>query len=206
MIMADSPVAFSIFALTIGASLFALFFERNLYRAFLLHPWSLVRERRYHTVITSGLIHGDAGHLLFNMFTFYFFAFALERAIGHWQFLVLYLVSMVASDITTIAKHRDDPEYFCLGASGAVSAVVLSSVIYFPTSVIYLALIPIPIPAPIFGILYIAGSYYAARRSHGRINHEAHLWGAISGLLLTLILDARAYGRFFETLGSLVEG
>lgn len=200
--MTDSPVAVAILLLTIATSLYTLFVDPNLLRRFLLHPWSLIRHGRYYTVITSGLIHADPGHLLFNMFTFYFFAFPLERFLGHWQFLVLYVVSMVASDVTTIIKHRDDRDYCCLGASGAVTAVLFSFIIYEPLARIYIMFIPIGIPAPIFGVLYIAFSYYAGKKHHGRINHEAHLWGAVSGLLLTLILDPQAYLGFLETLKS----
>jgi len=202
--MANSPIAFSIFAFTIGTSLFALFFEPDMFRAFLLHPYSFVRERRYFTVITSGLIHADLGHLLFNMITFYYFAFPLEPMIGRWPFLALYVISLVTSDISTIVKHRNDPNYYCLGASGAVTAVLFSFIIYRPTSFVYLMFIPVPIPAPLFAVLYILFSIYAARSARGRINHEAHLWGAASGLLITLVVAPRAYVRFFEAIGELV--
>ena len=206
-----SPVAAAILGLTIFASLFALFGSPDIFREFVLHPYSFVRRRRYHTLITSGMIHADIPHLAFNMLTFYFFAVTvhpnqpgLESFIGHWQFLVLYVISLVASDITTIIKHRNDPEYSCLGASGAVTAVIFSFIIYQPTSSIYLMLIPIPIPAPIFGVLYIAISTYAMKQNRGRINHAAHIWGAVSGLILTLILDPAAYLSFFNTLRSLM--
>ena len=197
---AASPVALVIFLFTIFTSLFTLFHRQDLFRMFLLHPWSLVREKRYYTLITSGLIHADLGHLLFNMFTFYFFAFPLESYLGHWQFGVLYVVSMVLSDITTVIKRRNDRDYYCLGASGAVTAVLFSFIIFEPTSSIYVMLIPIGIPAPLFAVLYIAFSYYALRRQRSHINHEAHLWGAVSGLLITAILSFGAYRGFLDTV------
>ena len=198
---ASSPVALIILGFTIFTSLFTLFHDENLHKMFMLHPWSVVRERRYYTLVTSGLIHGDIGHLAFNMIAFYFFAFPLERLMGHWQFLLLYAVSLVLSDIPTVIRKRDDPSYFSLGSSGAVTAAVFSYMVYNPTASIYVMFIPIGIPAPIFAVGYIAFSFYAARERRSHINHEAHLWGAISGLLLTLILDMRAYGNVLELVG-----
>ena len=195
-----SPVALVIFLFTIFTSIFTLYQRHDLYRLFMLHPWSLVREKRYYTLITSGLIHGDMRHLLFNMFTFYFFAFPLETHLGHWQFGLLYVAGLILSDITTVIKRRNDRDYYCLGASGAVTAVIFSFILYNPGAKIYIMFIPIGIPAPLFAVLYIAFSYYAARRHGGHINHEAHLWGAVSGLLMTAILNPAAYPAFFDML------
>ena len=201
-ILSQSPIAVFILLLTIATSLIAWQYA-DLFRLFVLHPFSLVRERKYYTLLTSGLIHADVGHLFFNMFSFYFFAlgkYGLERAAGSWRFLIIYLASLILSDISTVLKHRDDPAYFCLGASGAVTAVIFSFIIYEPNAKIGLMFIPIPVPAPIFGILYVAYSYYSARYRQTRVNHAAHLWGAISGLALTLVLDPPAFSRFLHVL------
>jgi membrane associated rhomboid family serine protease len=195
----ESYVATGILLLTIGTSLIAWQFH-DLFQNFALHPWSLFRRRRYYTLLTSGLIHADGAHLILNMLSFYFFAFTLEQFLGHLPFFLLYTLSLILSDITTVIKRRDDPDYFCVGASGAVTAVIFSFIIYEPTSSIYLMFIPIPIPAPIFGLIYIGYSYYSAKYRQTRINHAAHLWGAVSGLLLTLIFDAPAFRTFFEIL------
>ena len=199
-----TPVAAVIMGVTILTSLLVMNSRQDLYRALILHPWSLVREKTWHTLITSGLIHGNVGHLLFNMFTFYFFAFPLERFMGSWRFAVLYVVSLLLSDISTIVKHRNNKDYYCLGASGAVSAVVFSCIIYAPHASIYLMFIPIPIPAPLFGVLYLAYCYYAAKRGRGHINHDAHMWGAVSGLVLTALLDPGAYSVLFGYLKGLL--
>jgi len=199
-LLTASPVALVIFLFTIFTSLFTLFLRRDLYRMFLLHPWSFVREKRYYTLITSGLIHADMGHLFFNMFTFYFFAFPLELFLGHWQFAVLYGTGLALSDITTIARHRNNRDYYCLGASGAVTAVLFSYIVHNPTAGIMIMLIPIAIPAWLFAVLYLAFSYHAARRQRSHINHAAHLWGAITGLLMTAILHPSAYRMLFEML------
>jgi len=207
-VLQQSPVALFILVITVATSLIAWQYE-DLFRFFALNPWSLVRERRYYTFLTSGLIHADVGHLFMNMFSFYFFAFPLERLMGHGPFLALYAASLVLSDISTVLKQKDNPDYFCVGASGAVTAAIFSFIIFEPTSSIYLMFIPIPIPAPLFGVAYVAYSYYCARyrpagsRSfflQARVNHAAHLWGAVSGLALTLILAPAAYRGFFQAL------
>ena len=191
--MMNSPVASFLLALTAVTSLYALFQDEALQRALMMHPYSVVRQRRYHTLITSGFVHADIGHLLFNMITFYFFAFPLEQFMGHGRFLALYVVALVLSDVPTVIRKRDDPSYFSLGASGAVTAALFSCIVYQPQARIFLMMIPIGIPAPLFAVAYIAFSIYAARNPRSHINHEAHLWGAVTGLLMTLILDPAAY-------------
>ncbi|MGD0999665.1 MAG: rhomboid family intramembrane serine protease [Candidatus Brocadiia bacterium] len=197
-VMQQSPVALFILVLTIVTSLIAWQYP-DLFRFFALSPWSLVRERRYYTFLTSGLIHADVGHLIFNMFSFYFFAFLLEQLMGHWQFFVLYAASLVLSDITTVVKHRDDPDYFCVGASGAVTAVIFSFILYAPKDTILIFGV-IPMPAWLFGIVFVAYSYYSARFRQTRVNHAAHLWGAVSGLALTLILAPAACKSFLQAM------
>jgi membrane associated rhomboid family serine protease len=194
----NSSVALFILILTIGTSVIAWQYE-GLFRLFALNPWTLLREGRYYTFLTSGLIHADLAHLFVNMFTFYSFAFALERLLGHWQFLALYAASLILSNLTTTVKHRDDPSYFCVGASGAVTAVIFSFIIYEPRATIGLFGI-LPIPALLFAVLFVGWSYYAARYRETRVNHAAHLWGALSGLALTLLLDPGAYRIFLRAL------
>jgi membrane associated rhomboid family serine protease len=196
-VLQQSPVALFILILTVATSLIAWQYE-ELFQFFALNPWSLVRERRYYAFLTSGLIHADGRHLIFNMLSFYFFALPLERWIGHWQFFALYLASLVLSNLSTVIRNRDNPGYFCVGASGAVTAVIFSFIVYAPTSTIFLFFIPMP--ALLFAVLFVGYSYYSARYRQTRVNHAAHLWGAVSGLALTLILDPAAYHIFFYTL------
>lgn len=189
----QAPVASLIFAITLAAS-FYTFQNPHQAHKWMLNPYSFVHEKRYHTVITSGFIHGDLQHLLFNMITFFFFAFTLEKIMvsiagvaGHFHFVAIYLISLVLSDVTTIYKHRNNPSYYSLGASGAISAVLFSFILFAPLEKIGIFLFPIEIPAPIFAILYVAYSIYAGKRGQDNINHEAHLSGAVLGLLLTII-------------------
>ncbi|HQR72742.1 MAG TPA: rhomboid family intramembrane serine protease [Burkholderiaceae bacterium] len=184
-----------ILAVTLVTSLAGLFgsatiIERNLFR-----PYWFLRRRQYETIITSGLVHADLPHLLFNALTFYFFAFQVERQVGSARFAALYLFGLVVSDAGTYFKHRNDPNYASLGASGAISAVLFASIVYFPWQKLFILPIPVPIPAPLFAIGYVAYSWYSARHAHGRINHDAHLGGALAGLVFVLLTDPGAYSR-----------
>jgi len=185
----------AIMALTIGISLLGLFRLPAIISKFLFRPYYLLREKQYDTMIMSGFIHADIGHLLFNMFTFYFFAFPMERYIGTPRFVALYFLGLVISHTCTWYKHRNNSEYASLGASGAISAVLFAYVVYFPTSTLMIIPIPVPIPAFLFAIGYVAYSYWAAAKSNDRINHDAHLCGALSGLAFVGITDPAAFGR-----------
>jgi membrane associated rhomboid family serine protease len=127
------------------------------------------------------------------MMTFYFFAFALERRIGGAMFAILYALGLSLSEFETYRRHRSNPDYATLGASGAISAVLFAAIVYNPTSSIFVFLLPIPIPAWLFAIGYLAYSYYSARHPHGRINHDAHLGGALAGLAFVAVTDPEAY-------------
>ena len=134
------------------------------------------------------ILHVDLGHLFMNMFTLFFFGRALEFMLGGPRFLVLYLGSLLFGSLATLVFHRHDPTYRAIGASGAVSGVVFGFILFSPFSRIYMFLLPVGIPAILFGIGYIALSIYGARTRLGRIGHAAHLGGAIGGMILTMIL------------------
>lgn len=188
-------VALVILLLTVGLSLAGLYgspkiIERNLFR-----PYYLVRRKQYDTVITSGFVHADLMHLIFNMVTFYFFAFGLERWIGSVKFALLYLIGLLVSHAGTYHKHKNNPQYASLGASGAISAVLFAAIVYNPGQSLFIIPIPVPIPAPLFALGYLAYSWYASKNPHGRINHDAHFGGAIAGLLFVALTDFDAYRR-----------
>jgi len=142
--ISQTPVASIIFLFTILTSLYA-FSNHEIYEKFMLHPYSVSRGQRVYSIITSGLIHKDWGHLFMNMLSYFFFAFTLERIIGHWQFAVLYIASLALSDLNTILKHKDHFWYNSLGASGAVSAVLFSYILFDPLA--SMIIFPIPITA-----------------------------------------------------------
>ncbi|MGY3052664.1 membrane associated rhomboid family serine protease [Pedobacter sp. UYEF25] len=194
-----APVASLIFVFTMITSLYA-FYDHTIYGKFMMHPYSVSRGNKVYTLITSGLIHGDWMHLFFNMFTFYAFAFTLERLIGSWQFGLLYFVSLILSDLPTVFKNKDNFHYNSLGASGAISAVLFSYILFNPLSKIYLFFIPIGIPAIIFGVIYLVYCAYASKHSRDNVNHDAHLFGALTGLIFTIIFVPGILQIFFSAL------
>jgi membrane associated rhomboid family serine protease len=184
-----------IMILTVGISLLGLFRMPRIIDMCLFRPYYFHREKQYDTMILSGFVHADVGHLLFNMFTFYFFAFPMERYIGTIPFVILYFFGLIVSHSCTWYKQRNNPGYASLGASGAVSAVLFAYIVYFPTTTLMIIPIPIPIPAFLFAIGYVAYSYWASTQNTGRINHDAHLCGAISGLIFVALIDPGAFVR-----------
>lgn len=204
----SAPVAMIILIFTLITSFYGLYVNQNLNHQLMLHPYSFVRRERVYTIITSGLIHADFGHLLFNMLTFFFFAFPLERILhatggnGHLQFALIYIGGLILSDIPTIIKHKNNPGYASLGASGAISAVLFSFILFDPTTRLYLFFIPIGIPAYIFGPLYLAYCVYASRNQYDRVNHDAHFYGALTGIIFTILLKPGIIPHFIGQLSS----
>ena len=189
-----------ILAITVITSLAGLLISPRIIEWNLFRPYWLLRRRQYWTPIGSVFVHADGAHLLFNSLTFLFFAFRLERLIGSGRFLALYAVGIAASDAGTYFKHREDPNYACLGASGAILAVLFASIVYFPRQSIMILPVPVPIPAPLFAVCYLIYSFYAARHPRGRIAHEAHFNGAWAGLLFVGLTDPSAWQRAWQLL------
>ena len=190
-----APASAALLALIVAAGVAALLIAPALIAGSLFRPYWLVRRREYATLLSSAFVHADIGHLAFNCLTFWAFAFPLERRIGSGRLLALYAVGLLASDAGTWLKHRTDPDYACLGASGAILAVLFASIVYNPAQSILILPIPVPIPAPIFALCYLAFTVYAARYARGRINHDAHLSGALAGLGFVALTDLPAVER-----------
>jgi len=197
-----APAAGLLLALIVLASLGALTVAPGLIERHLFRPYWLRRRRQYATLVTSAFLHADLAHLLFNAFTFWAFAFPLEREIGSAKFLALYAFGLLVSSAGTYVKHRGDAGYGTLGASGAILAVLFASIIYFPTQSIFILPIPLPIPAPLFALAYLAYSIYASRQSGGRINHDAHLGGALAGIAFVVLADPQALARAWRLLST----
>ena len=195
-------IALVIFVATLVASLAGLYAKPQIIERSLFRPYWFLRRRQYDTLVTSGFVHADLPHLIFNMVTFWFFAFPLERQIGPVRFAMLYFLALGVSELGTYFKHRNDPQYASLGASGAISAVLFAAIVYFPWMKLFIIPIPLPIPAPLFAVGYVAYSWYSARQARGRINHDAHLGGALFGLLFVLLTDPAAFGQLLRWIGS----
>lgn len=164
----------------------------------MFNAYQIARRNEYWRFITSGFVHADWGHLIFNMISLYFFGQLMEQVVGREYYLVLYLVGIIVSEIPSYLKHRNNPNYNSLGASGGVSAVVFAGIVFFPLNPIYIFFIPIGIPGFLFGLLYMLYSYYEANRGGSYVNHSAHLWGALFGVTFVVILFPGAVPRFFE--------
>lgn len=178
----------------------------ELFGKFMMNPYQISHRQQYYRFVTSGFIHKDHMHLFFNMFSFYFFGRAVEQifniifpALGNVYFIALYVIAIVVSDMPTYFKNRNDPGYNSLGASGAVSAVILVYIIFQPLNLICI-FIALCMPGFILGALYIAFSYYQGRKSNDNINHDAHLYGALFGLLFCLVFYPQSIPVFFEQI------
>lgn len=201
MLTLEQPGAAILFAVTIGASLVGLFVAPQLVERSLFRPHWFFRRRQYDTIYMSSFVHADLGHLLLNMIAFYFFAFPLEERIGTLKFLVLYFAGILVSHGYTYVRHEREPEYASLGASGAIAAVLLAYVVYYPTAKLMMLPLPVPIPAPLFAVGYIAYSFWAGRRGTSRINHDAHLAGALAGLVFVAVTEPAAITRLVGLIG-----
>src|SRR5690606_15508786 len=197
----NTPGAAALFAITLALSLLGMYRVPAIIEACLFRPYEIVRRGRIDTIFTSGFVHADLPHLAFNMITFWFFAFPMEARIGTAAFLALYATGLALSHACTWIRHRHDPRYASLGASGAISAVLFAFIVYFPTRQLVILPLPVPIPAPLFAVGYVAWSWWAARQERGRINHDAHLCGALAGLLFVAVTDPHAFATLLATLG-----
>lgn len=199
MDFSQSPVATILFLTTIAISVYALYFKPTLIEKGVLRPYYIARGQKLGTLISNGFLHANGMHLIFNMLTFYFFAFQLEQTIGSLNFTILYFASLIIADIPSIIKYRDNPDYASLGASGAISGIVFSMILFYPLSGMYIFPIPFALPAFVFAILYLAWSYYSAKHSEDIINHDAHFWGAIAGIILTIVLEPNSLSIFLNS-------
>ena len=187
---------------------FYSFNRRDIMARLMMNPYMIMHRREYYRVVTSGFIHKDHMHLLFNMFTLYFFGEYVERifdyvfgAAGPAYFVILYVSAIVVSDLTTLHKHKDNPRYNSLGASGAVSALVFVFILFLPLEELCLYVF-ICMPGFILGALYIVYSYTQAKRNRDFINHDAHLFGAIYGVLFCVILYPSSITIFIEQISN----
>lgn len=141
-------------------------------------------QKDYKRIITSGFFHVSWMHLIFNMFSLYFFSDLLEAAVGHWIFLLIYMMSLIGGNLLALFIHKNNGSYRAIGASGAVSGIIFSSIALFPG--LEILLFVIFIPSWIFGLFYVLITIYGIRSKRTNIGHEAHLGGALAGMLIAI--------------------
>lgn len=171
-------------------------------------PYQEVQNGEYFRWLTSGFLHGDAMHLIFNMITLYFFGGIVEKwftlvfpDFGGMIYLLFYLIAIVAASSATFFKYRESPGFASIGASGAVAAVLFASILILPTMEINFIFLPfIDIPGFIFGIFYLWFSAYEAKRGRDNIDHTAHYYGALFGFFFPIIFEPRLVPMFFMQL------
>lgn len=139
-------------------------------------------------MFSSGFLHVDTTHLLFNMITLYFFAGYVIGPLGTYNFLIIYFASLIFGNLLSLYFHKDEFWYTAVGASGAVTGVLYSAILLDPGMSLYMFFIPIPIPGYVFGVGYLLYSIYGMKNRIGNIGHDAHFGGAVGGYAVTLIL------------------
>jgi membrane associated rhomboid family serine protease len=199
MALLETPVTTFFLLLNVLVGVYSLAVDPDLIGRWAFRP-AAVRKGEWERWITAGFVHTGLAHLLFNMVTLWSFGPLIEGVIGPWRFLAVYAGSELAANALTYWRHRDDPAYSAVGASGAISGVVFAFVLFAPWAMLGVLFV-IPMPAIVFAFVYIAFSIYASNQQVGRVAHEAHLGGALGGVVLTLLLYPAALGIFLRQMG-----
>jgi membrane associated rhomboid family serine protease len=183
---------------------FLAFNNTRLMNALIFWPPAVSMRNQYYRFISCGFVHADIMHLAFNMITLYFFGRVLEvyymgdLGLQQYYYVILYFSALVVANIPSYLKHRDDYNYRSLGASGAVCAVLFAFILLRPWAPIVLFVIKMP--AIVYALLFLGYSIYMSRRGGDNINHDAHLWGALFGILFTIAVRPSVIGSFLNEL------
>jgi membrane associated rhomboid family serine protease len=216
------PITLVIVILTCLISIPA-FSNQKLMDDLIFYPPAVTTNKQWYRFFTCGFIHADIPHLAFNMFALYSFGVGVEnghtyregivssgfvpifgQAMGKFYYILMYVGALFFCLLPTYAKHKNDYSYRSLGASGAVSAVIFAGLMLEPRSGVGLIFIPgVSIPGYIFGPIYLIISTYLAKRGRGSINHSAHIWGALFGILF--VLATTYIFAKYDTLGLFIE-
>ena len=175
------------------------FNNQDIFDRLCLYPYTIHNDKKgYYRLFTVAFVHADYSHLLLNMITLYFFGKGLEESVfTETQFLLFYLSATVLSCLVEYGKQKENPAYKACGASGAVSAVLFSLVLFEPWGIVYIKFI-IPVYFILFAVGYLIYSYYMSKKANERIGHGIHLWGALYGIAFTLIIKPDSLHGFLE--------
>ncbi len=164
----------------------------------------IIGSNEYYRILSSIFIHANSGHFLFNMFSLYSFAMGVEMKYGAGVTAYIYLFSGTGAGILSLILHRNDRNYRALGASGAVCGIIFASIFLIPGGSIIIFPLPVPIPAWVYAMLFVAGSIYASNRMAEGIAHDAHLGGALIGIITAGTIDPQALTDNSFLLGAVV--
>lgn len=209
--MDSFPVTLAL-AVSIGFTSFSTFRRQELYQKLVFWPYVIQEEGSWYRFLSSGFIHANWPHLLVNLWVLWMFGRFVEGAYaqlfgsaGPMIYLSMFLSCIVVSELYSFFKHKDNPSYRSLGASGAVSGVLFTFVLLEPLQGIGLLFIPFYIPAFLFGILYLLYSWYMARKGNDNIGHDAHFFGALYGMLFLIILKPGVVSNFIQQIQSYLQ-
>lgn len=202
-------LTYLIIAITVVVSIGA-FNNPELFNRFKFNAYQIKHSNEKYRFFSYALLHSGWIHLLINMYVLYSFGGVVEQyflihfgSIGYLYYALLYIGGVLFSTLYDFGKYKDDIYYNAVGASGAVSAVVFASILVYPGGSIFLFPIPFPLPSWLFGVAYLIYSAYMGRKGVDNIGHNAHFWGAIYGVILTVILVRGVIPNFFNTILSL---
>jgi membrane associated rhomboid family serine protease len=170
----------------------------------IFYPVDIKNKNEWWRFITHGFIHADIQHLIFNMLTLYFFGRQIEITFEYlfgnpFVYPVFYLSALMFASAPSYGKHKDDNYYRSLGASGAIAAVLFATILFDPWQTLMLNFF-IPIPALLFAVGYVVYSTYMSKKGGDNIGHDAHLWGAVYGLVFPIVFKPHLISYFLEQL------
>ena len=202
------PITIILLAATVLIS-YKGFSDPSIINKLILNPYKIQHNKEWWRLFGSGFIHANPNHLIMNMLVMFFFGFTVENHfseqfgpfMGDLYYLTLYVLGIAVASLKDTMVKKDDYSYNALGASGATSAVLFAFILFQPFSKILLFFI-IPIPAVLLGIGYLWYSSYMAKKNVDNIGHDAHFWGAIFGLVFTVILKPEIGLRFIEIVSN----
>jgi membrane associated rhomboid family serine protease len=200
-------VTFFIIGATVLFSIFG-FNNRELFDRFKFNAYDVRHSNQWYRFFSYGFLHAGYFHLFVNMLVLYSFGSVVEMGYRYYfhtkyvlYYLLLYFAGLLLSIIPAYGKHKNDVYYNAIGASGAISAVLFASILLAPMQKIFLFFIPIGIPAPLFAVLYVAYEIYMSRTAKDNIGHDAHFWGAVIGLVFTILIKPEIGTNFLRMIG-----
>lgn len=200
-----NPVTSMLIAGNVIASLIALsnpsFMMRNLF-----HVGPILQQREWHRMVTSGFLHGGFLHLFVNMYVLFMFGGFVERVVGPVSYLIIYFAALLGGSAWALLENKNTPSYRALGASGATSGIVMSFILFRPFEPLMIFPIPFFMPAVVLGLVFLVGSAILSQRQNKKIGHEAHLGGALAGILATIAVQPAALSNFSNEIATALGG